>query len=107
MSACLTCGACCASYRVEFAVYELDELGGSVPAALTEPVKGVTCRMRGTGSVPIRCVALSGTVGQQVGCSIYASRPRPCDELTEGSYSCHKARARHGLPPLALPDSGT
>ena len=37
MSACLTCGACCASYRVEFAVYELDELGGSVPAALTEP----------------------------------------------------------------------
>lgn len=104
MSACLTCGACCASYRVEFAVYELDELGGSVPATLTEPVKGVTCRMRGTGSAPIRCVALSGTVGQQVTCTIYTQRPRPCDELAEGSYGCHKARDRHGL--LPLPDSG-
>jgi hypothetical protein len=103
MSACQTCGACCASYRVEFAVYELDELGGHVPAALTEPLGGVTCRMQGTGSVPIRCVALMGTVGREVGCNIYAQRPRPCHELTEGTYSCHKARARHGLPPLDVP----
>ena len=66
MSACQTCGACCASYRVQFAVYELDEAGGSVPAALTEPVNGSTSRMRGTGEVPIRCVALSGTVGTAV-----------------------------------------
>lgn len=100
MSACQTCGACCASYRVQFAVYELDELGGPVPAHLTEEVNGVTCRMRGTGEVPIRCVALSGTVGQQVGCTIYLRRPRPCAELTEGSHGCHKARARHGLAPL-------
>lgn len=105
MSHCQTCGACCASYRVEFSVYELDELGGHVPAALTEPVKGVTCRMQGTGSVPIRCVALAGTVGQQVDCNIYAQRPRPCMELSEGSYACHKARARHGLP--TLPENAT
>jgi Fe-S-cluster containining protein len=100
MSACQTCGACCAAYRVQFAVYELDEAGGSVPAALTEPVNGSTCRMRGTGEVPIRCVALSGTVGTTVGCTIYHQRPAPCHELSEGSYACHKARARHGLPAL-------
>ena len=97
VSACLTCGACCESYRVEFAVYELDTLGGQVPAELTEEISGNACRMRGTGTVPIRCVALSGTVGQQVGCTIYASRPRPCAELEEGSYGCNKARTRHGL----------
>ena len=100
MSACQSCGACCAAYRVQFSVYELDDAGGAVPAALTEPVNGSTCRMRGTGEVPIRCVALTGTVGQSVGCSIYPLRAAPCRELTEGSYACDKARARHGLPAL-------
>ena len=100
MSACQNCGACCQSYRVEFAVYELDTLGGTVPAELTEEVNGVTCRMRGTGQVPIRCVALQGGAGQPFACGIYAQRPRPCAELQEGSYACHKARQRHGLPPL-------
>lgn len=99
-SACLTCGACCQSYRVEFAIYELDDMVGRVPAALTEPVKGNTCRMRGTGEVPIRCVALQGTVGESVGCSIYSHRPSPCQDLQEGSYSCDKARQRNGLAPL-------
>lgn len=99
-SACLTCGACCQSYRVEFAVYERDDLGGRVPAALTEWVRGSTCRMRGTGEVPIRCVALQGEVGTSVGCSIYLQRPAPCAELQEGSYGCNKARVRHGLAPL-------
>ena len=56
--------------------------------------------MLGTGEVPIRCVALSGTVGVSVDCTIYGQRPAPCHELTEGSYACNKARARHGLPAL-------
>jgi Fe-S-cluster containining protein len=100
MSACTTCGACCAAYRVQFSVYELDEAGGTVPVSLTEPVNGATSRMRGTGEVPIRCVALTGSVGESVGCSIYLQRPAPCRELTEGSYACDKARARHSLPPI-------
>jgi Fe-S-cluster containining protein len=100
MSVCQHCGACCAAYRVQFATYELDDAGGSVPTALAEPVNGCTSRMRGTGEVPIRCVALSGTVGQAVGCTIYHQRPAPCRELTEGSHACNKARARHGLAPL-------
>lgn len=98
MSACMTCGACCAAYRVEFSVYQLDDAGGSVPAVFTETVNGSTCRMRGTGEVPIRCVALTGTVGDSVACTIYHHRPAPCHELQVGSYACEKARTRHGLP---------
>lgn len=98
---CLACGACCASYRVDFAVYELDEMGGNVPAGLAVEVNGSTCRMRGTDHVPIRCAALTGKVGERASCAIYEWRPNPCRELEPGSYGCEKARARHGLPPLA------
>ncbi len=97
---CLSCGACCASFRVDFAVYELDEMGGSVPAGLAIEINGSTCRMRGTDHVPIRCAALSGTLGEQVACGIYEWRPSPCREFEAGSDACARARMRHGLPPL-------
>lgn len=100
MSACTTCGACCHSYRVEFPVYNLDSLGGTVPEVLTETVNGATCRMKGTGELPFRCVALEGTLGERALCRIYTQRPLPCAELDEGSYGCNKARVRHGLSPL-------
>ncbi|MFL6691634.1 MAG: YkgJ family cysteine cluster protein [Ramlibacter sp.] len=95
-----TCGACCASYRVDFAVYELDDMGGGVPAGLAVEVNGSTCRMRGTDHVPIRCAALTGKVGERTACAIYEWRPNPCRELEPGSYGCEKARVRHGLPAL-------
>ena len=39
MHPCLTCGACCAHFRVSFHWSEADpEQGGAVPAALTEPL---------------------------------------------------------------------
>ena len=98
---CLSCGACCASFRVDFAVYEMQAMGGTVPDGLALDVNGSTCRMRGTEQVPIRCAALTGQVGQQVACSIYELRPAPCREFSAGDYACHKARARHGLVPLA------
>lgn len=100
MSHCTTCGACCASYRVDFAIQELESMGGTVPDGLTVEVSGATCRMRGTDHVPIRCAALTGKVGDRVACGIYEWRPAPCHELEKGSFGCEKARARHGLPPL-------
>jgi Fe-S-cluster containining protein len=103
MSACTSCGACCASFRVDFAVYELEGMGGQVPAGLAVEVNGSTCRMRGTDHVPIRCAALTGKVGEKVACGIYEWRPSPCHEFTEGDYACNKARMRHGLPPLNEP----
>ncbi len=101
MSECQRCGACCANFRVDFSIYELDEHGGSVPSGLTVPVNGNTCRMRGTDHVPILCAALTGRIGQQVGCGIYEWRPNPCREFSEGTDACNRARARHGLPPIA------
>ena len=100
MSACQTCGACCASYRVDFSSHELLSMGGTVPDGLAVEVAGATCRMRGTDHVPVRCAALTGKVGGQVACAIYEWRPGPCHELEEGSEACERARARHGLPAL-------
>lgn len=97
---CLACGACCASFRVDFAVYELDEMGGQVPSGLAVELNGITCRMRGTDHVPVRCAALAGTVGQRVACGIYEWRPAPCREFEAASHACGVARMRHGLVPL-------
>jgi uncharacterized protein len=99
LSTCQTCGACCASFRVDFSVHELDESGGQVPSGLSVEVRAQTCRMRGTDHSPPRCAALTGQVGGQVGCGIYEWRPSPCREFEEGSDACHRARSRHGLPP--------
>ena len=97
MSACQTCGACCACFRVDFAVFELDNMGGHVPSGLTVEVNGTTVRMRGTDHTPTRCAALTGKVGQQAVCGIYEWRPSPCREFEEGSDACQRARAKHGL----------
>ena len=76
-------------------------MGGTVPDGLAVEVTHSTCRMRGTDHVPARCAALTGTVGGTVGCGIYEWRPSPCREFEAGDAACHRARARHGLAPLA------
>jgi Fe-S-cluster containining protein len=99
-SACLSCGACCAGFRVDFSVHESEEHGGCVPAGLSVPVTEGILRMRGTDHARPRCAALTGQVGQQAACGIYEWRPSPCREFEEGSDACARARTRHGLPPL-------
>ena len=106
-NACLRCGACCASYRVDFAREELSSEGGCVPDGLAIDVNDSTCRLRGTDHAPPRCAALVGTVGSEARCGIHEWRPAPCREfgalapLGRGDDACDRARARHGLPPLA------
>ncbi|WP_314324108.1 YkgJ family cysteine cluster protein [Comamonas aquatica] len=97
---CLSCGACCASFRVDFSVYESEENGGRVPRGLIEPVTDFTCRMRGTDHARPRCAALTGKVGEQAACGIYEWRPSPCREFAAGSDACNRVRLRHGLPAL-------
>jgi Fe-S-cluster containining protein len=99
-SPCQQCGACCASYRVDFSVHELDEHGGRVPGGLAVEVNDTLCRMRGTDHARPRCAALVGKIGESVSCGIYEWRPNPCHELEAGSDACGRARARHGLQPL-------
>lgn len=107
--ACLSCGACCAAFRVDFHCSDLAaaERPG-VPVELTVPLTATLVRMRGTDEAPPRCVALVGEVGQMVSCSIYAQRPGPCRDFAPyapigmGDDACDRARRRYGLPPLSL-----
>ena len=100
MSACTTCGACCAGFRVDFSVHETQTLGGSVPDGLVVEVNDSLARMRGTDHSPPRCAALTGKVGQKATCGIYEWRPSPCREFEEGSDACARARQRHGMAPI-------
>lgn len=103
---CTCCGACCASFRVDFASAELASQGGMVPDGLAVSVTDHTSRMRGTDHARPRCAALVGTVGTRAHCGIYEWRPAPCREfgmlapLGRGDDACTRARARHGLLPL-------
>jgi len=101
MSTCTTCGACCASYCVDFSVHETQDRGGQVPEGLAAEVTATTSRMCGTDHAAPRCAALTGTIGQQAACGIYEWRPSPCQELQEGCDACNRARLRHGLAALA------
>lgn len=100
MSACTACGACCASFRVDFSVFEREDHAGAVPTGLALDLTDTLCRMRGTDHSPPRCGALIGPIGQQAICGIYEWRPSPCREFEEGSDACEQARRRHHLPPL-------
>jgi hypothetical protein len=105
-NACMDCGACCASFRVDFARDELLSAGGHVPDGLTVEVNDSTCRMRGTDHAQPRCAALYGQVGERVRCGIHEWRPSPCREfgllapLGLPDDACTRARLRHGLRPL-------
>lgn len=100
-SPCLSCGACCSSFRVTFYWAESSAHPlGHVPVELTSPVGPVTRCMQGTDSSTPCCVALHGRVGDCVSCGIYEQRPSVCREVQPGDKFCHKARLRHGLAPL-------
>ena len=92
---CQACGACCASFRVDFSVCEAE--GGRVPDGLAERLTDSTCRLRGTDHARPRCAALTGRIGERVACAIYEWRPSPCREFEAGSDACLRARRRHGL----------
>lgn len=104
MSVCLSCGACCASFRVDFHPAELAggafAWGAGVPLALTVPVNARIVRLRGTDATAPRCAALVGEIGHSVKCGIYEVRPSPCREFDTEHAACKQARQRHGLPPL-------
>ncbi|WP_269532259.1 YkgJ family cysteine cluster protein [Chitinimonas sp. BJYL2] len=107
-NACLSCGACCAAFRVSFDRSELDSEHGRVPASLADEENDTLCRMRGTDWLKPRCIALVGKIGESVSCGIYHERPGPCREFAplaeHGVFpaACNRARARHGLPALPV-----
>ena len=105
---CLSCGACCAHFRVSFYFGELQgQPGGWVPLELTSKVNDFRAAMKGTEAGNGRCTALRGDVGQAgVRCAIYRQRPTPCREfeawLSDGAPNpdCQRLREARGLTPL-------
>lgn len=111
---CMTCGACCCSFRVSFYWAEADDApGGFVPTALTEQINPHLRAMRGTHPQPSGCVALEGQPGKQVACRIYLQRPSTCREFSaweedgQPNPVCSRARERIGLAPLPTIEPGS
>ena len=95
---CLSCGACCMTYRVSFYWAEADARG--LPAELTEQLNPHFSCMAGTNASQPRCAALRGQPGAAIACTVYEQRPEPCREVQIGDEKCLRARAHHGLAPL-------
>lgn len=89
---CRACGACC-SYSAEWPRFSLetDAQLDAIPAGLVSTSLG---GMRCEGD---RCSALSGEVGVETACGIYAARPEVCRACLPGDPECLTARARFGL----------
>ncbi|UCF65989.1 MAG: YkgJ family cysteine cluster protein [bacterium] len=108
---CLTCGACCAFFRVSFYWAEADDASeGGIPVHLTEDLGPFRRVMKGTNVVQPRCVALEGTIGNSVLCSIYENRPSVCRTFELSwkenvhNISCDEARNYYGLAALTPPN---
>jgi Fe-S-cluster containining protein len=105
---CLSCGACCAHFRVSFYCGEVaGDSGGTVPPELVTQVAPLRACMKGTEYGGQRCIALRGELGQEgISCAIYEQRPSPCREfpawMEDGSPNpdCQRLRKAIGLPPL-------
>lgn len=106
---CLSCGACCAHFRVSFFWGECQSAGGSVPDAAVIAINSTYVAMIGTDRKPARCSALMGSIGQGVRCTMYENRSTSCQEFhaswEHGQHNpqCDAARAAHGMLPLEPP----
>ena len=105
---CISCGACCAHFRVSFYCGEIaGESGGTVPPELVTQISPLRGCMKGTEQGGQRCIALRGELGKPgIHCAIYEHRPSPCRDfpawLEDGSPypDCQRVRSMIGLPPL-------
>ena len=107
---CLSCGACCAFYRVSFHWSETMAESHGVPLELTKSSSLHKSVMNGTNEIKPSCVALLGVVGKSTSCSIYENRPSTCRTF-KPSYEdgmrnqhCESARESKGLEVLTFAD---
>lgn len=107
---CLSCGACCAFFRVSFHWTETAAESHGVPIALTKQINPYMNAMNGTDQAKPSCVALKGVIGKSTSCSIYENRPDCCRtfkaSFEDGSRNedCEKARLGKGLKVLQTSD---
>ena len=81
-----------------------------MPVELTETFGSHQRSMRGTWAKQPHCIALQGTVGASVACTIYDARPGACRDLRmswendASNPQCDNARIAYGLVPLTHED---
>jgi Fe-S-cluster containining protein len=109
---CVSCGACCAFFRVSFFVHERENFDKwKVPLDRTVTTDSKIYSMQGTEKKHHpKCNSLTGRIGKYAICNMYENRPSPCRNFT-ASYSdgkknsrCDEARKAHGLAPLSRSD---
>lgn len=105
---CLTCGACCAAFSVQFPEAQADDQpGGWVPCGLTLNMAEGRRAMKGTLGFTPRCQALEGRIGVKVHCRIYPNRPSICKAFCASgdhgreNHLCNRSRALFGLQPIS------
>ena len=103
---CLICGACCASPFLGEGYIPVDAAeqarlkrrGLPVLELISDPENPVDMLGTKINAQGARvCVALSGRLGKQVACTIYADRPALCRQFEAGSRECLAARRAVGL----------
>ncbi|MEP7212947.1 MAG: YkgJ family cysteine cluster protein [Acidobacteriota bacterium] len=98
---CVTCGVCCAYLLfVPVSLTDSERLSEFVELTLDDSdaeiaVDRVLSRNAETG----HCSNLAGTLGEQIGCTIYNERPQVCHDFDAGSDRCHEYRRIYGLEP--------
>jgi len=109
---CVTCGACCAFFRVSF-LWSGAVNDDSVPTDLTDTLNETRRCMKGTNQKDPKCIALEGEIGVETKCGIYRKRPGPCRRfgvqwqegeavMSERDFiHCNRARHRWNLSRLS------
>lgn len=99
---CLTCGACCQALLC-VGVRPSDTVARENYWEITVPTESgeiVVDRYLRRNEETLACTALSGTVGEKVGCTIYETRPVMCHHFDAGSDRCHAIRRAFGIEPF-------
>ena len=99
---CLTCGACCQSLLC-VGVRPSDKVDSELYWDITAEAESgemVVDRYLMRNGETLACIALSGTIGERVGCTIYETRPAMCHHFDAGSDRCHAIRRAFGIEPF-------
>jgi len=103
---CQTCGACCCNpdeNRAEQYVDYVEVTRRSALAKHPRLVRRLTVlNAKGERHLKLkgaeqRCVALEGTLGVRVSCTIYELRPAGCRAVMPGSKECRRDRRERGI----------
>lgn len=97
---CLTCGACCNALLC-VGVRPSDNVDPEHYWDITdESGELVVDRYLRRNGETLACIALEGTIGERVACTIYETRPAMCHHFDAGSDRCHAIRRAYGIEPF-------